>query len=41
MATATTECFCGMSRLDVLKLILELRIAQFDRLQQLIQALEA
>lgn len=41
MATPSTECYCGMSELDILKLILEQRIAIFDRLQQLIETLEA
>lgn len=38
MATPSTECYCGMSQLDILKLILESDSAIFDRLSQVIQS---
>lgn len=38
MATPSTECYCGMSQLDILKLILESDTAIFDRLSQVITA---
>lgn len=41
MATASTECYCGMSELDILKLIFESDQAIFDRLSQVITAAAA
>lgn len=41
MATASTECYCGMSELDILKLIFESDQAIFDRLSQVISAAAA
>jgi small ligand-binding sensory domain FIST len=35
------DCFCGLSRLDLLKLILQADTAIFDRLQQVIAAVNS
>jgi hypothetical protein len=41
MATVGTDCYCGLGEEEILELIYEEQIRIFDRLEQLIQALEA